>query len=73
MADNRWQYFRDLDESIPSTPREAAIFIDNAWHHMLASEYSCHEGRKIVLAAHARINESFVDDTMAILRAKEVA
>lgn len=58
---SRWQAFRELDNSIPATPREAAIFLNNAWLHMLASDSSCHEGRSIVLKAHARVNESLFD------------
>jgi hypothetical protein len=62
---SRWQQFRELDDSIPATPREAAIFLNNAWFHMLASPYSCHEDRGILLAAHGRVNDSFFADSFA--------
>ena len=58
---SRWQQFRCSDDSIPVTPFEAAVFLDNAWHHMLASEHSCHEGRKIVLDAHTEVNRTYFD------------
>jgi hypothetical protein len=70
---NRWQRFRMFDEEIPTTPREAAIFVNNAYFHMLANENSCHESRNILLEAHERINADFVAESLAGLMAKEVA
>ena len=40
---NRWSQFRVLsvyDGQIPETAREAKVFLDNAWHHLLSQGHS---------------------------------
>lgn len=56
---SRWNTFRYSEEDIPSTPYEAAVFLQNARLHLLSYEYDSLPARKILNDAHVRVNQSF--------------
>jgi len=58
---SRWQQFRECDDSIPSSPFEACVFIQNARIHLYAYGYESIDARELLTEAHARINNSFFD------------
>lgn len=67
---NRWQTFRSSDDSIPTTPYEAGVFLQNARDYLKTYGYATIAARFIINDAHGRVNETFIADSLA---AKEVA
>ena len=61
MTANRWQTFRSSDDSIPTTPYEAGVFVQNARLYLMTFGYSEIDARLILCAAHDRINASWFD------------
>lgn len=59
---SRWQIFRSSDDSIPVTPFEAGVFLQNARLHLIALYGNkAMEARLILVDAHDRVNASFFD------------
>lgn len=63
---SRWSRFRTTDDSIPVTPYEAGVFIQNARLHLTG--YGFHDtfdARMILLNAHEEVNRTFFDREVA--------
>lgn len=53
---SRWKTYRSDDDSIPSTPYEAAIFLNNAWRHLRVYGLDSLDARELLTDAGFRIN-----------------
>lgn len=61
MSNSRWSQFRSTEDSIPTHPFEAGVFLQNARLHLLSYGYSSIDARLIIDQAHGRVNDSFFE------------
>lgn len=62
---SRWSEFRTSSESWPSTPFEAAVFLQNARLHLVTLDPGDMEGRRLITDAHAEINKHYFNKEAA--------
>lgn len=65
---SRWPCFRQDAESIPETPYEACVFLDNAVHHLWnrRTEHEIDDAFWILNQAHRTVNEGWQSEEKKI-------
>lgn len=64
-TNSRWDTFRSSDDSIPTTPFEAGVFLQNARLHLLAYGFDSIDARLIINDAHDEVNKCFSREVAA--------